>query len=390
MRIINRDILAILRRFRVADDDDIQRQIDHVKHFNPSPHNTLIAFRFKRIPHFILFDDGAEDDADYIIGQVHAIKPSIEGDLILNPEDENSTYGLPFKGKAVYLFVSANQKKRLDVYLSEQYPDKSRSAWQKHIKAGNVSINDVEATQVRQEVSLTDRVVVSLPEASERSNETLPILHLDEDIIVVDKPAGILTHSKGELDEEFTVADFFRRYTNYGINTNRPGVVHRLDRDTSGVIVGARHDDAAKSLQKQFADRKVNKTYLAVLDDRPNPETAVIELPIGRNPALPSSFRVDPSGKPATTIYRTIATNTSGQSLVELKPKTGRTHQLRVHMAHLGAPIRGDRVYGVLAERLFLHASELEVTMQDGSRKVFSSKPPSDFEELFPDEVAAR
>ena len=219
--------------------------------------------------------------------------------------------------------------------------------------------------------------------AKDFSRESLEIIYIDDNVIVVDKPVGILSHSKGALNDEFTVADFFKRYTTYNADGNRPGIVHRLDRDTSGIIIGARNPETAELLQKQFASRKTIKIYAAVVDGTPKNDTAIIELPIGRNPSHPSMFRVDSKGKSATTKYEVIASN-GKDSLVKLTPKTGRTHQLRVHMSYIGTPIKGDIVYGKRSERLFLHAHSLEVTLPGSERKTFTSPVPKEFLSDFP------
>ncbi|HEY5695471.1 MAG TPA: RluA family pseudouridine synthase, partial [Candidatus Saccharimonadales bacterium] len=311
-------------------------------------------------------------------------KQDIEGTLYENPnETQLMTYGVPYKGKDVYVFEVLSNKKRLDAALAEQYPEYSRSTWQKYIKAGHVSVNGVVFTSPNREVKPDDRISTSIPEAINHDAHELPILYLDENVIVVNKPIGVLTHAKGAINDEFTVADFFRRYTTYGLDTNRPGIVHRLDRDTSGVIIGARTPEAAHLLQKQFADRKTKKTYIAVLSGHLKNETARIELPIGRNPSAPSTFRVDPKGKTATTEYKVLGKNET-QSLVELRPLTGRTHQLRVHTAYLHAPIYGDRVYGQAADRLYLHAYRLEITIPYGDRRIFEAPIPVDFTRNFP------
>jgi 23S rRNA pseudouridine1911/1915/1917 synthase len=287
---------------------------------------------------------------------------------------------LPFKGKDVYLFLEVSGKKRLDVELAERYADTSRSSWQKHIKAGHVAVNGTVQTSPKYEVTDVDVIAVSIPEKTDYSDHDFPIIYVDDEVVVIDKPAGVLTHSKGELNDEFTVADFFRRYTSYNLDTNRPGIIHRLDRDTSGVIIGARTEAAAQMLQKQFAERTVKKEYQAVVSGHPDPESAVIDLPIGRNPSAPSTFRVDPGGKTAQTTYETLQMG-SGVTLVALRPKTGRTHQLRVHMQYIGTPIVGDKVYGTTpADRLYLHAHSLEVTIPGGERKVFTVPVPDSFE----------
>ena len=190
------------------------------------------------------------------------------------------------------------------------------------------------------------------------------------------------------MNDEFTVAEFFRRYTTVGLDTNRPGIVHRLDRDTSGVIIGARTPESFELLKSQFSDRKARKTYLAIVDGTPKQLQATIDIPLARNPSAPSTFRVDTKGKPAQTNYQVLVS--AGQhSLLVLHPHTGRTHQLRVHLAHLGTPITGDRVYGKPADRLYLHAYELEVTTAYGQRQLFQAPVPGSFSQLMPEVIDA-
>jgi 23S rRNA pseudouridine1911/1915/1917 synthase len=178
------------------------------------------------------------------------------------------------------------------------------------------------------------------------------------------------------------VADFFRRYTTYNLDTNRPGIIHRLDRDTSGIMIGARNPQTAVLLQKQFADRLAKKTYMAVLDGIPKLPKAQLDLPIGRNPTAPSTFKVDVKGKSALTRYEVIA-ETDKYSLVKLMPRTGRTHQLRVHMRYINTPILGDKVYGKSADRLYLHAMSLEITIPVGQRRIFEAPVPAEFTDKF-------
>lgn len=378
VKISSNDALAILRRFGLADDTHFARHVEHLKVSHPGMHNTMASLRFNKHLFFILFDDSAEDDTHYILDQVKIVKPDASGEIIPNPNSHEAEYALSFKGKEVYLFEAASKKKRLDVILAEKYPEISRSTWQKYIKAGHVSVEGKAQTSPKYEVTDADSIAVSLPSETDFSKHALPVVYIDDDVVVVNKPAGVLTHSKGALNDEFTVAEFLRRHTTYGLETNRPGIVHRLDRDTSGILIGARNEQTASLLQKQFAQRKSKKTYIAVLDGILKQKQAIVELPIGRNPAAPSTFRVDAKGKPATTEYKVLA-EVDGKSLVELKPLTGRTHQLRVHMHYLGAPIRGDRVYGKATDRLYLHAKSLEITLPGGKREVFSAPVPPEF-----------
>lgn len=270
---------------------------------------------------------------------------------------------------------------RLDAYLAQYWPEYSRSIWQKYIAAGYVLVNGTVETTAKRLLDEDDHVTTAIPAQPTHADQILPIIYQDENVIVINKPVGVLTHSKGALNDEFTVADFFKKYSTYHRDTNRPGIVHRLDRDTSGVMIGALGDSTASLLQRQFSDRKVHKTYMAVVDGVPREHQAVIDLPIGRNPKSPSTFRVDPGGKSAQTRYKVIASS-DDYSLIELRPVTGRTHQLRVHMAYLGTPIHGDRIYGTAADRLYLHAASLEITIPDGDRRVFSAPVPDEFNRI--------
>lgn len=386
MKITTGDIAFILQRFHLSEKKPGYRTIDQIKLTHPTPHTTMATFRFERQTFYIIIDVTAEDDTGYLLGYIHTDKPDLDGEFIAIPENPLATYALPYKGKEVYLFRVKPTKKRLDAYLSEHYPHTSRSTWQKYIKAGYISVDNKVVTSPKHEINIAASVAVAVPDALDHTSHTLPVIFLDDNVVVVNKPTGILTHSKGVLNDEFTVADFFRRYTTFGLDTSRPGIVHRLDRDTSGVILGARNPETAVLLQKQFSDRRVKKTYIAIVDGILKEKEAHIELPISRNPTAPSTFRVDPKGKSATTNYRVLA-EANGKSLVELRPLTGRTHQLRVHMQYLHAPIYGDKVYGKAADRLYLHAQQLEVTIPQGDRKVFTAPIPPEFKTFFPDNL---
>lgn len=379
VKVSSSDALAILRRFDIAGDEHVPRHIEQLAYHHPEATNTLVFFRFLKRQFYILFDDTAEDHVSYIEDQIRSIKQDISGELLQNPNDHIMTYGLPFKGKDAYLYAVISDKRRLDVELADRYQETSRSTWQKHVKAGHVRVGGEVQTSPKYEVTENDSIAIDIPLNTDFSEHTLPILYMDDNVIVIDKPAGILTHAKGALNDEFTVAEFFRKYTTYHIDSNRPGIVHRLDRDTSGVMIGARNEEAATMLQKQFADRKTKKEYVAVVSGHLDQPTALIDLPIGRNPTAPSTFRVDPGGKPAQTVYQVIKSD-DRTTLVFLRPKTGRTHQLRVHMQYMGTPIVGDRVYGGYdSPRLMLHAHKLELTIPGGERKVFAVDVPSLF-----------
>ena len=269
---------------------------------------------------------------------------------------------------------------RLDQYVAQFWPEYSRSVWQKHISSGYVHVNGTVQTSAKYTLDEDDIVTVHVPEDPDYSSHTLPIIYEDDYVVVLNKPAGVLTHSKGEVNDEFTVADFVRPRMSVPEETNRPGIVHRLDRDTSGVIICAKDSATKGKLQKQFQDRKAHKTYLAVVRGEPTKSSATIDLPIERNPKKPAMHRVGVNGKHAVTRYEVVATNGTF-SVVRLHPETGRTHQIRVHMAYIGTPIVGDRLYGSEKSpinRLCLHAEALEITIPESRRETFTAEPPDD------------
>lgn len=385
MKFVAADTLAVLRKFAVATDNNVPRHIERIEYANPSSINQLVSFRFGKAQYAILLDETAEDDEKYIMDEIKKIVFK-DGVLLENPQSDLTTYGLPYKSKDIYLFRIDSGKQRLDSYLAETYSDTSRSSWQKHIKAGHISVNDKVVTTPKYDVGETDDISLQLPDAPDYSDQTLPIIYIDDNIIVIDKPVGVLTHARHPLDTEFTVAEFVRRYTSHGLDTDRPGIVHRLDRDTSGVIVSARTQAVYDHLKAQFSERRVEKTYIAISDGAPKQTELNIDIPIGRNPSQPGTFRADPHGKPAQTHMQTLAT-TAHHAKVQLRPRTGRTHQLRVHMTYIGAPIHGDRVYGRAADRLYLHAHKLKITALDGEVQEFTSPIPAEFDALLESDV---
>ncbi len=381
---INAELLAILRKYEIAGELTKRKEITNIKTFSERQLSRLIQFSFNRQTYFVLYDSSAGDDTQVVLDHVKNDIPDFTGKLVRNPlEGSMKAYGMPHLGKDVYLLEKIVHKTRLDQELVRRYSEYTRSTIQKYIKAGYITVNGQPASSAKQDVTENDDIALTIPEKQDTSDLELPILYIDDNVIVVNKPVGVLTHSKGAMNDEFTVADFFRRYTTNALDTNRPGIVHRLDRDTSGVIIGARNDEAATLLKKQFADRVAKKHYSAVVDGAPKLDKAVIDLPIGRNPSAPSTFRVDAKGKPAITTYEVLASN-GDKSLIELKPKTGRTHQLRVHMQYVNTPISGDRIYGNVksAPRLCLHAHSLEITIPGSLRKTFIAPVPKEFAQL--------
>lgn len=383
MKLSSKDALQILRQYKIANSDNVPKQIISIKTNHSTLTNSIISFCFLNTKYFALFDEEASDDLIYSEAQIKSIDPNSKIKLLHNPYPDNElAYAIPFKGKDCYLFLVVSDKVRLDIELHRRYPEMSRSLCQKYINSGMVTLNGEVVKSVNQKTTVIDQISVSLPETKDYSDNTLPIIYINDDVIVVNKPVGVLTHAKGLANEEFTVADFFKKYTTFNIGTNRPGIVHRLDRDTSGVIIGARHAESALLLQEQFSKRKSKKIYLAIVEGHPKLDSANIDLPIGRNKSKPSTFRVDPSGKSAFTKYEVLEKNDS-YSLLKLQPLSGRTHQLRVHLRYINTPILGDRIYGRYADRLFLHAYSLEITIFSGIRKTFTAPIPDEFYNYF-------
>jgi 23S rRNA pseudouridine1911/1915/1917 synthase len=281
-----------------------------------------------------------------------------------------------------FIFRKAYIAHRLDQYVIAQKPNLSRSFAAKLIAEGKVRVNG-KTTRPGHRVQPGDKVSIDYDDTALNSlpQLDLPILYEDDDCVVINKPAGVLTHAQGKFILEATVATFLRsRLKADDLSGERAGIVHRLDRATSGVIICAKNQPALAWLQKQFADREAHKTYLAVIPGHLKQKEAVIDMPIERNPKAPATFRAGPNGKPATTRY-VVLEESPAHSLVELKPRTGRTHQLRVHLQKLGHPIVGDPLYGTgsYGDRLYLHAYQLEITLPDGIKKIFTADIPDEF-----------
>ena len=282
-----------------------------------------------------------------------------------------------------FVAKDSDQNKRLDVFVAENYTKLSRSTIKKLCDQHKVLVNGNEKKS-KYTVKENDVVTVNYDSNSLKDIPfiDIPIIYVDDDCLVINKPLGILTHSKGAFNPEATVAMFIESKLGKKYTGERAGIVHRLDRATSGVMICAKTPKAMSWLQKQFSTRNVKKSYLAVINGQLDPSEAIIDMPIERNPKKPQTFRVGSNGKSAQTTYETIYSN-EDHSLVKLTPQTGRTHQLRVHLKHLGHPIVGDTFYeGEPAERLYLHASRLEITLPNKQRKVFNVPEPPEFKML--------
>ena len=263
---------------------------------------------------------------------------------------------------------------RLDQYLAQQLPEFSRTQLKKLIKENKVLIENHPAKPSSM-VQPGDLITLHLPSATPQlvAQETVPlnVVFEDKHIIVVNKIAGIVVHPAQGHDRGTVVNALVARYPDLVAmeqvgpdSVGRPGIVHRLDRDTSGLIVVARTPDALQNLQQQFKARTVEKTYLALVFGYPKVPEGVIDVPLGRDPRHRQKFAPRPDGKPSRTHYR-IKENFIDYSLLEIGLETGRTHQIRVHLAWLKCPVVGDTVYGRKKNKLglkrqFLHAWKLQ------------------------------
>lgn len=280
--------------------------------------------------------------------------------------------------------IEVSRAQRLDQKVVELVPSLSRAFAAKLVEQGRVTVNGKPETKPGYKLRTNDTVETDyrLEAETQLPEIELEVLYEDDDCVVINKPVGLLVHSKGVFNPEATVASWLRSQVK-GVEGNRAGIVHRLDRATSGVMICAKTPEALSWLQKQFAQRKTKKTYYAIIKGEPKLAEAIIDMPIERNPKAPATFRVGAKGKSAKTVYRAAALSPDATySLVELQPETGRTHQLRVHLAHLGHPIVGDELYdGEKADRLYLHAAVLEITIPRGhERKVFEAPLPVAFQ----------
>lgn len=294
--------------------------------------------------------------------------------------------------------------RRLDRVLSELLPDLSRSAAARHIDEGRVSLDGTVVTKRSANVAAGQRLQIVLPPpaAVEVASEDLPldILYQDEDIAVINKAPGVVVHpAAGHAAGTLVNALLHHLKDLSGVGGEvRPGIVHRLDKDTSGVMIVAKHDRAHRALTAAWNSDAVEKEYLAIVYGTPKRDDGRIEAPIGRHPTDRKKMAVVSDGRYALTLYRVIE-RYGFASLVRCRLKTGRTHQIRVHLKHLGFPLVGDRVYsgpqwrGIADKRVqktlaafdrqALHAAKLSFAHpRTGERMIFEAPLPSDLQNL--------
>ena len=290
-----------------------------------------------------------------------------------------------------FVVTKNDEKLRLDQFLAKRLPQFSRSRIQQLIRSGFVRLNE-QTTRPRQVVRRGDKIDLREPPPVKIDVQPEPIpleiLFEDGDIIVINKPAGLTVHpGAGQREHTLVNALLHHCSTLSGIGgEQRPGIVHRLDKETTGCLVAAKNDIAHRELSKQFAARTVEKIYLALVAGKLRKTVGVIEEKIGRHPVHRQRMSVaSPRGRAARTEYRVLY-STEEASLVECRLYSGRTHQIRVHLHHLGHPVLGDKIYAPRLADIFprqmLHALKLAFRHpRTGEWKNFEAPLPADFNE---------
>ena len=266
----------------------------------------------------------------------------------------------------VYSFVVDKPGVRLDKYVGEKCPELSRTHAQKLIADGYITVND-HVAKASLNLNTGDRLTITIPPTppSPLSPEAIPlnIIYEDDNLLVIDKPAGLVIHPAPGHYTHTLVNAILSHLPNLPDTGDslRPGIVHRLDKDTSGLILVAKNRIAHARLIDQFKERSVVKGYITLVRGHLSPEHGAIEAPIGRDPRNRKRMAVVTGGRGARTEYSVIK-YIDNYTLLEVKPETGRTHQIRVHLSAIGYPVMGDSMYGVKSPHLsrqFIHAHRL-------------------------------
>jgi len=285
-----------------------------------------------------------------------------------------------------YSLVADRQGARLDKYVVEKHPELSRTQAQKLIADGYILVNG-RVAKAGVKLNFGDRISIIIPPTppSPLAAEAIPlkIIYEDNDLLVIDKPAGLTVHpAPGHYSHTLVnaILSHFPHLADIG-DSLRPGIVHRLDKETSGVMLVAKNRAAQLNLANQFKTHSVVKAYLVLVKGHLTPEHGVIEAPIGRDPSNRKRMTVVAKGREARTQY-SVVKYIGNYTLLEVSPETGRTHQIRVHLLAIGYPVVGDPVYGVRSaylSRQFLHASRLGFSLPSTGEYVeFTSDLPPD------------
>jgi len=293
----------------------------------------------------------------------------------------------------VHSIIADEGDARLDKYVCQHFPELSRTRVQKLIADGRITVNG-RVAKPGLKLNIGDRLEITIPPTPPEQvlPESIPlnIVYEDDDLLVVNKPAGLTVHpTPGHPGHTLVNAllAHFPHLADIG-DRLRPGIVHRLDKDTSGLMLVAKNSDAQANLIGQFKSHSVTKAYMALVKGRLTPETGVIEANIGRDPRHRQRMAVVEGGREASTEYQVIK-YIGDYTLLEVRLRTGRTHQIRVHLGAIGFPVVGDKIYGVKApflSRQFLHACRLGFSLPSSGEYIeFKSELPEDLEQALRD-----
>ena len=285
-------------------------------------------------------------------------------------------------------FVCTNSGERVDRFLAGMCTDLSRTRIKRLIVDGEVTVDGGNTNAgYRLRVGQSVNIRVPDPAPSHMLPQDIPIsvVYEDEHLLVVDKPAGMAVHPGVGHPDSTLLNAILGLHSDIGSvgGQSRPGLVHRLDKDTSGLMLVAKNDESHEHLSAQFRDRTIKKGYVALVVGHPEPSEAIIDAPVGRDPHDRKKMAIVDDGRSASTLYRMIQ-KFSGCSYIDVRPRTGRTHQIRVHFASIGHPVVGDATYGRADPRLsrqFLHAAHLDFQHPaTGERQVVDTPLPDELQ----------
>jgi 23S rRNA pseudouridine1911/1915/1917 synthase len=283
-----------------------------------------------------------------------------------------------------------DRNERLDVFVASALTDLSRGFVQKLIDEGHVLV-DGQQRKAKFKMTPGQRITVTIPPVEEEEivPEPIPleIVYEDRDLLVIDKPAGLVVHPAPGHPRGTLVNAVVHHAPDVALaGSNRPGIIHRLDKDTSGLIAVVKSDRGRLVLVPQWESRTVEKGYITLVKGRVEPDEATVDAPIGRDPGQRQRMTAIRTGRPAVTHLKVLE-RFPDATLLEVDIETGRTHQIRVHLAFIGHPVIGDTVYGkqdsvqgIPVFRQFLHAGRLGFTLPDGERMTFTSPLPRDLQ----------
>lgn len=290
--------------------------------------------------------------------------------------------------KEINFTIEESAKGRLDKVIAENVADLTRSQVQSLIKKGQILVNDAPTTN-RYQVKPNDQVIIKLPDPVaidvQPEKMDLDIVYEDDDVIVVNKPQGMVVHPAPGHDHGALVNGLLAHTPLATINGElRPGIVHRIDKDTSGLLMVAKNDQALVSLSKQLKDKTNQRKYWAIVHGNIKEDTGTINAPIGRSKKDRKKMAINEEGRPAVTHFKVLE-RFGEYTLIECQLETGRTHQIRVHLKYIGHPVAGDPLYGprktLKGNGQFLHAKLLGFKHpRTGEEMVFEVDPPAIFQ----------